>query len=122
MIRRSAFMVLKASSMVLRVPTFAGVVAVVSLAATAYAAPTPLIDAIKAGNRQAARAALKQTRDVNTPEADGTTALHWAVRAACINTVSPSGSEAFALAPAVSSASMAAALPLVAASIRGVRP
>ena len=60
--------------------TFAGAVAVLSLAAAVYAAPTPLVDAIKSGNRQAARAALKQTRDVNTPEADGTTALHWAVR------------------------------------------
>jgi ankyrin repeat protein len=67
--------------MVLRVRTLAGVVAVVSLAATAGAAPTPLIDAIKAGNRQAARAALKQTKDVNAAEPDGTTALHWAVRA-----------------------------------------
>jgi len=68
------------SRMVLRVRTFVGVVAVASLAAGAYAAPTALIDAIKSGNQQAARAALKQTKDVNTPEADGTTALHWAVR------------------------------------------
>jgi ankyrin repeat protein len=73
--------------MVLRVRTLAGVVAVVSLAATAGAAPTPLIDAIKAGNRQAARAALKQTKDVNAAEPDGTTALHWAVRADDLATV-----------------------------------
>jgi uncharacterized protein len=58
----------------------AAVAAMVVVATTAYAASTPLIDAIKAGNRQTARAALKQSRDVNTPEADGTTALHWAVR------------------------------------------
>src|SRR5689334_20527208 len=55
-------------------------VGLVSLGASQSAGGTPLIDAIKAGNRPAARAALKQTRDVNTPEPDGTTALHWAVR------------------------------------------
>src|SRR6185503_1217758 len=43
-----------------------------------------LAEAVKAGNRQAVRALLKQparAADVNLREADGTTALHWAVRA-----------------------------------------
>lgn len=48
---------------------------------TAAGGSTPLIDAVKAGNRDAIRALLKNGTDVNVPEADGTTALHWAVRA-----------------------------------------
>src|ERR1700704_65245 len=43
-----------------------------------------LAEAVKAGNREAVRALLKQpagAADVNLREADGTTALHWAVRA-----------------------------------------
>ena len=40
-----------------------------------------LIDAVKSGNREAVRALLKNRALVNTPEADGTTPLAWAVRA-----------------------------------------
>lgn len=40
-----------------------------------------LTEAVKAGNRGAVRALLKQSVPVNAPEVDGTTALHWAVRA-----------------------------------------
>jgi uncharacterized protein len=43
-----------------------------------YAASLP--DAVKDGDRAGALALLKQKVDVNAPEADGTTALHWAVR------------------------------------------
>jgi ankyrin repeat protein len=39
-----------------------------------------LIDAAKHGNRAGFRALIKQGVDVNAREADGTTALHWAVR------------------------------------------
>src|SRR5580700_9929609 len=39
-----------------------------------------LVDAAKKADQQAVRSLLKnQTTDVNTPSADGTTALHWAV-------------------------------------------
>ena len=38
-----------------------------------------LVDAVKHRNRQAVRALLKERADVNTPETDGATALHWAV-------------------------------------------
>lgn len=55
--------------------------------AVVTAASTPLIDAVKAGNREAMRALLKQGVDVNAPEADGTTALHWAVRADDVESV-----------------------------------
>jgi uncharacterized protein len=51
-----------------------GTVLVVVLAAGA-----PLVDAVKSGDRAAALALLEQRVDVNTPEPDGTTALHWAV-------------------------------------------
>src|ERR1041384_1345709 len=43
------------------------------------AAGSPLVDAVKAGNRAAALALIEQRADVNAPEADGTTALHYAV-------------------------------------------
>jgi ankyrin repeat protein len=46
-----------------------------------------LIDAVKAGNREAIRALLKNKTDVNVAEADGTTALHWAVRADDVESV-----------------------------------
>jgi ankyrin repeat protein len=41
---------------------------------------TQLVDAVKQRNRDTVRALLKQRADVNAPEADGMTALHWAVR------------------------------------------
>jgi ankyrin repeat protein len=40
-----------------------------------------LIDAVKAGDREAVRRLVKQPALVNEPEADGTSPLHWAVRA-----------------------------------------
>jgi len=42
---------------------------------------TPLVDAVKAGDRPAVRRLLQRHVDVKEPETDGTTALHWAVRA-----------------------------------------
>jgi len=43
------------------------------------AADTRLADAAKADNRSRIRALLEAHGDVNSPQADGTTALHWAV-------------------------------------------
>ena len=57
-----------------------------TVAATAYGAEptvakdTRLVDAVKAGNSAAAVTLLQKRVDVNAPEADGTTALHWATR------------------------------------------
>src|SRR5437870_3083799 len=42
-------------------------------------AAVPLVDAVKTGDRTAALAMIEQRINVNTPEADGTTALHWAM-------------------------------------------
>ena len=57
-------------------------VAALSLTPVVYAQSTPpLIAAVKAGNGAAVQALLKQRVNVNAPEADGTTALHWASRA-----------------------------------------
>ena len=46
---------------------------------TLLAAGAPLVDAVKAGDRSAALALLERRADVNAAEADGTTALHYAV-------------------------------------------
>jgi uncharacterized protein len=46
---------------------------------TLLLAAPPLVDAVKSGDKAAALALIQQRVDVNTPEADGTTALHWAV-------------------------------------------
>jgi uncharacterized protein len=58
------------------------------LAAIAIAAgsESTLIDAVKAGDREAVRRLVKQPGLVNAPEADGTSALHWAVRADDLDT------------------------------------
>ena len=59
------------------------IVAVAVAATTSYAGATssPVIDAVKAGGGDALRAVLKRRADVNLPEPDGMTALHWAVQA-----------------------------------------
>lgn len=49
---------------------------VVSLAATS---DLRLVEAVKTGNTEAVLALLKQHVDVNVPQGDGATALHWAV-------------------------------------------
>ena len=41
-------------------------------------AATPLLDAVRAKNMERARTLVQQGADVNAPEADGATALHWA--------------------------------------------
>ena len=50
---------------------------IVAASAGAQPATVPLIEAVKTGDIAAVRALLGQGTDVNRPEADGTTALHW---------------------------------------------
>jgi len=57
-------------------------IALMSLAGSvdgAYAA-TPLLDAVKKGDKAAIRAELQKRADVNVAEPDGSTPLHWAVQ------------------------------------------
>jgi len=49
-------------------------------ATTIWAAGSEMADAVASKNKQAARTLLQQKADVNAPQTDGTTALHWAVR------------------------------------------
>src|SRR4029450_8559543 len=49
-------------------------------AANVGAAGSDLADAAMRQNRDAGRQLLRQKVDVNAPQPDGTTALHWAVR------------------------------------------
>jgi ankyrin repeat protein len=68
------------------------VVVAAAVVAAAFGARTSseslsLIDAVKAGDRDAIRSILKTHPDVNLREADGTTALHWAVRSDDLDTV-----------------------------------
>src|SRR5215470_1761365 len=52
----------------------------VTAVSTAAAASSPVADAAEKQNREAIRTLLRQKADVNAPQVDGTTALHWAVR------------------------------------------
>ncbi len=49
-------------------------------AASASAAGSEVADAVMKRNADAVRALLLRKANVNTPQVDGTTALHWAVR------------------------------------------
>ncbi len=60
--------------------------AVVSLGA-AGGSGVRVLDAVKQGNTAAVKALIAQKADVNAAEADGMTALHWAVRANDVPTV-----------------------------------
>ena len=64
----------------LKARTTAALLLASAITLSAAGAGTSLIDAVKAGDRAAVRTLLTRST-VNTPEADGMTALHWAVRA-----------------------------------------
>ena len=64
----------------MRATVIACALALTATAAYAAGPAAPLVDAAKAGNSAAATALLAKKVDVNAAEADGTTALHWAVR------------------------------------------
>src|SRR5580700_900171 len=52
-----------------------------------WATDTRLVDAVKNHDKDAVRALLKEHVDVNSPEADGTSALHWAAHSNDYETV-----------------------------------
>jgi ankyrin repeat protein len=56
-----------------------GIAAAIGLSLTVSAqSPSPVADAARKGDAAAVKALLKQGADVNAPQADGMTALHWA--------------------------------------------
>src|SRR5713226_2476559 len=55
-------------------------VLLLTVAGTAASAEVELVDTVKNGDIKALRTLLAGRADVNAAEADGTTALHWAVR------------------------------------------
>ena len=57
-----------------------GLSLVCPLHATGAGLEVALVEAVKQADATAVRTLLDGSVDVNTPEADGTTALHWAVR------------------------------------------
>jgi uncharacterized protein len=66
----------------------AGILVVLAVAGLSAAGPAPsLVDAVRRGDRDAVRALLRARADVNKPEADGTTALHYAVQADALDLV-----------------------------------
>ena len=52
---------------------------VVAPSVSTAAGPSKLIDAVKRGDAKAVKALIAQHADVNAPDPDGSTALHWAV-------------------------------------------
>src|SRR5437016_10601416 len=66
-----------------------GVAALGLAAVSAAAAPAgpSLLESVKSGNTSAVRVLVKQKVDVNSAEADGTTALHWAVNRDDLETI-----------------------------------
>ena len=83
--------------------------------AGAGAAVSELADAVMQGNKPMIRSLLQKKADVNAPQRDGTTALHWAVRLDDLETA-----DLLIRAGAnVSAATRAGATPLQLAAING---
>src|SRR5256885_16856505 len=61
-----------------RCAVLAGIVLLLSAAPRAGAGASPVADAAMRGDAAAVRALLQQHADVNAPQGDGMTALHWA--------------------------------------------
>src|SRR5580698_9176843 len=72
-------------SLMKRIPGLS-VVLLLSVASLPALAASDLADAAMHGNKAAVRTLLQQKVDVNGAQIDGTTALHWAVRADDIET------------------------------------
>src|SRR5712672_2509226 len=68
---------------IMQLKRFSGWLVVPSFMAVSLMAAGPsarLVDAVKNTDKASARALVEQHVDVNAPETDGTTALHWAAR------------------------------------------
>jgi ankyrin len=94
-----------------------GIIVVALLPASVLfaAAASEVADAAMSGNKEAVRGLLQRKANVNAPQSDGTTALHWAVRADDLDTA-----EALIRAGAsVSAANRDGATPLLLAAVNG---
>src|SRR5580658_10098951 len=88
---------------------------VAGVANVAYAAVSEVADAAMQGNKEAVRSLIQKKANVNAPQIDGTTALHWAVQADDIETA-----DLLIRAGAnVSAANRSGATPLLLATING---
>jgi ankyrin len=89
--------------------------ALLAAAALAGAAASEVADAAMNGNREVVRTLVRRKADVNKPQVDGTTALHWAVQANDLEMA-----ELLIRAGAnVSAANRAGAAPMLLAAING---
>jgi ankyrin repeat protein len=91
------------------------VAALLSTAMLAAAVKSEVADAAKEGNKPLVRALLQQKADVNAPQVDGATALHWAVERNDLeltDLLMSAGAQ-------VSAANKAGATPLLLATING---
>ena len=70
----------------MRLRTSAAALSIAFLATSLSAADLRLVNAVKNRDKAAVTSLLQQKIDVNSPEADGMTALHWAVRADDLDT------------------------------------
>src|SRR5579863_4413788 len=80
-----------------------------------FAAVSPVADAVMSGDKAKLRALIQQKANVNAPQIDGTTALHWAVQSDDLETTDlliHAGAN-------VSAANHAGATPLLLAAING---
>jgi len=63
----------------MKTPILVGLL-VAGLADLSWAAGASIADAVQAGDSATVRALVQRKANVNEPQADGTTALHWAAR------------------------------------------
>ena len=65
-----------------------GIATICMAAALIAAAPSEVADAVMKGDKPAVRALIQRKANVNAPQVDGSTALHWAVQADDLELVS----------------------------------
>ena len=94
---------------------FVSGVVIMLFAASVGAAVSELADAVMRGNKEMIRSLLQKKADVNAPQRDGTTALHWAVRLDDLETAD----RLIRAGANVSAATRAGATPLQLAAMNG---